>query len=101
MNTNRYLRGQLAARARDRGYENIEEGIYKIAREEIDARIKPYLDVKIRLMSITPKVMVFTQDGHRLLNEYPPEVTAAIAQCDQAIAEEYQRLNDALNTSRY
>lgn len=45
--------------------------------------------------------MVFTQDGHRLLNEYPPEVTAAIAQCDRAIAEEYQRLNDALNTSRY
>ncbi len=101
INTNHYLRGQLAARAKDRGYKNIEQGIYEIAREEIAARIKPYLDIKIELMSITPKVMVFTQDGRQLLNEYPPEVTAAIDQCDQAIAEEYQRLNDVLNTSRY
>ncbi len=101
INSNPYLRGQLAARAKDRCYENIEQGIYEMAREEIIKQIKPYVEMKVAIMSFTPKVMVFTQDGRQLLNEYPPEVRVALDQCNRSIAEVYQRFNDALNTSRY
>lgn len=98
---NLYLRGQLAARAKDRGYENIEQGIYEMAREEIIEQIKPYVEMKVAIMSFTPKVMVFTQDGRQLVNDYPPDVRAALDQCNQSIAEVYQRFTDVLNTSRY
>jgi len=101
INTNHYLRSQLAARAKDRGYENIEQGIYEIAREDIAAQIKPYVELKTHIMSFTTKVIIFTQDGHQLINEYPPDAKAALLRCDEAIAEVYQRFTDALNTSRY
>ena len=98
---NVYLRGELAARARSRGYEDIEQGIYEMAKEEFVTQIKPYVDMKVRLTSLIPKVMVFTQDGHQLLNDYPPEVKDVLLLCDQAIANIHQRIFAALNTSRY
>lgn len=98
---NVYLRGELAARSRSRGYEDIEQGIYEIAKEEFVAQSKPYVDMKVRLMSLTPKVMVFTQDGHQLLNDYPPEIKNFLYLCDQAIDNIHQRIFDALNTFRY
>lgn len=94
---NLYLRGELAARARDRGHEDV----YRIALEEFIAQSKPYVDMKARLLTFTPKVMVFTHDGHLLLNDYPPEVTDALRLCDDAIANIHHRIFEALNTSRY
>ena len=98
---NIYLRGELAARARSRGYEDIEQGIYEIAKEEFIAQSKPYVNMKMQLTSLTPKVMVFTQDGYQLLNDYPPEIKGVLYLCDQAIANIHQRIFAALNTSRY
>lgn len=91
----------MAARARDRGYENIELGIYEISLEEIAAQIKPYVDLKVHIETFTLKAMVFTKDGRQLVNDYPPDERAILTLCDQRIAEVYQRFTEALNTSRY
>ena len=98
---NIYLLGEWAARARSRGYEDIEQGIYEMAKEEFVTQSKPYVDMKVQLTSLTPKVMVFTQDGYQLLNDYPPEIKGVLYLCDQAIANIHQRIFAALNTSRY